>query len=438
MLISSLISCKKLVEVNTPVNQLTTNVVFSDSTTAKSALLDIYALYANTVDGIFNPPISLYSDELGFSNTSVQTVEFLQSSVSSTNTSDLNIWTNFYAIIYSCNDLINQLSNTNKLSSGIVKQYVSEAKFLRAYAYFYLTNLYGNVPLALTTDVSTTSTIARADSATIYKQIIQDLSDAQNGLSANYADGGKVRVNKLATTAFLGRIYLYQKNWVDAENAASTVINSGLYTPLDAPANIFLAGSTETILQFWTPTGFVRSGAAFIPRSGKPTYSLSTNLINAFEAGDLRKSNWTKSNVVGGIAYFYPYKYHNRTDNTAAPEYLMVLRLAEQYLIRAEARAMLNNFTGAQYDLNIVRKRAGLPNSVANDQSSLLTAIGHERQVELFTEWGHRLFDLKRTNQANSILGANKTTWKKDISLVLPIPQYELDHDPNLSQNTGY
>jgi hypothetical protein len=438
LLLIYLSSCKKLIEVNTPQNQLTTKVVFSDSTAAQSALLNIYALFPNSIDGAFTPYISLYSDELSFSNSTVQATEFLHSSVSPANSADLNMWKNYYFVIYSCNDLINQLSATNQISLSLAKQLSCEAKFLRAYAYFYLTNLYGRVPLVLVTDVNVSAGASQADSVAVYHQILKDLSEAQNGLSVTYPGEGKVRANQLAATALLARVYLYQKDWPNAASAANEVINSGIYTPLDNPENVFLANSNESILQFQTQNGFVATAPIFIPISGKPQYPLTNNLFDAFEPGDLRLANWVKSTVVNNNTYYYPYKYHNRASGSLSPEYLTALRLGEQFLIRAEARAMQNDLSGAQADLNTIRNRAGLPNTTANTITTLVNAIIHERQVELFTEWGNRFFDLKRTGQADRVLGTFKPTWKSNTSLFFPIPQNDITHDPNLKQNAGY
>ena len=116
----------------------------------------------------------------------------------------------------------------------------------------------------------------------------------------------------------------------------------------------------------------------------------------------------------------------------------MVLRLAEQYLIRAEARAQQNNISGSQSDLNLIRNRAGLVNTAANDKTALLTAIEHERQVELFTEWGHRWLDLKRTNRADAVLGPIKAPNWQPTDMLYPIPQTQIANDPNVHQNPGY
>jgi hypothetical protein len=431
-------SCKKLIEVDTPPNQLVTKAVFSDSTSSLSALLNIYSLFDNTIDANYTLYTALYSDELNYPSSGAQSLEFLHSSVSSNNSSDLTIWKNYYFIIYSCNDLINNLHVSNNLSLASVNQFKCEAKFLRAYAYFYLTNLYGGVPLILETDVNVTANAAKSDSTTVYNQIKQDLQAAETGLSVNYIGSGKVRVSQFAATALLARIYLYQRDWSNAEAEASKVINSGLYSPLENPANVFLANSKEAILQFWTQNGFINTAPQLIPISGIPAYPLTTNLKNAFESGDIRFTNWVKSTTVSNVIYYYPYKYHNRIANMSAPEYLMALRLGEQYLIRAEARAMQNNITGAQSDLNTIRARAHLPVTTANTALTLVNAVLHERQIELFSEWGHHILDLKRLGQANSVLGSYKPTWKRDTSLLLPIPQNEINTDPNLKQNQGY
>jgi hypothetical protein len=120
----------------------------------------------------------------------------------------------------------------------------------------------------------------------------------------------------------------------------------------------------------------------------------------------------------------------------------MVFRLAEQYLIRAEARAQQGNVSGSQSDLNAIRTRAGLPNTTANDKASLLTAIQHERQVEMFTEWGHRWFDLKRTGTIDAVMSViapakGGGAWNSNKAL-LPLPLGDLQADQNLTQNPGY
>ncbi|MCO5947931.1 RagB/SusD family nutrient uptake outer membrane protein [Mucilaginibacter flavidus] len=441
-LMIGLAGCRKLIAVDSPVNQLTKDKIFIDSASTIALLDNTYALFNQNIDGTYTPEMGYYSDELTYTSTNAGTIEFLKSTVSPANSANFNIWSRNYFAIYECNDIIEGLNSYNGIKPATKLEFISEVKFLRAYAYFYLTNLYGAVPLILETDVNKTATAAKADSATIYKQIIQDLNDAQTGLAEAYTGSGKVRANKWAATALLARVYLYQKRYAEAEQTAAAVINSGLYTPLESPASVFLSGSKESILQFYTQYGYTAEGALLVPGSGKPSYPLTNALLSSFETGDLRKIAWTnKSTVTSGgtiTTYYYPYKYHNRSTNTGAPEYLTALRISEQYLIRAEARLQQNNISGAVDDLNIIRQRAGLlPLANSISSSACLDALIHERQVELFVEWGNRFLDLKRIGRINAVMGAFKTTWKSTAAL-LPIPQSEIATDPNLTQNPGY
>jgi hypothetical protein len=159
-------------------------------------------------------------------------------------------------------------------------------------------------------------------------------------------------------------------------------------------------------------------------------------LAQTFEAGDLRKANWTKSISYLGTTYLYPYKYKIRT-GTTGNEYPIMLRLSEQYLIRSEARVQQNNILGAQADLNIVRARAGLAPTIAATQASILAALEHERWVELFTEWGDRWFNLKRTGHATAVLSPIKPAYQP-FQQLYPLTTNDLVANKNLVQNPGY
>ena len=115
-----------------------------------------------------------------------------------------------------------------------------------------------------------------------------------------------------------------------------------------------------------------------------------------------------------------------------------MLRLAEQYLIRAEARARQGNIPGAQQDLNSIRNRAGLPNTTTSGPTEILEAIMEERQRELFTEGGHRWLDLKRTGRTTEVLAPLKPLWDP-TDVLWPIPEDEIFNNSNLlPQNPGY
>jgi len=164
---------------------------------------------------------------------------------------------------------------------------------------------------------------------------------------------------------------------------------------------------------------------------------LSQELISSFENGDNRMNQWTVSYALNGTNYSVAYKYKNLSSTASPTEDYMVIRLAELYLIRAEALAHTGNFTGAMADVNLIRQRAGLLPAAAISQTDVLVAIMKERRIELFCEWGNRWFDLNRTGTINTVLSAEKTGWKPTSSL-FPIPITELQSNPFLTQNPGY
>jgi starch-binding outer membrane protein, SusD/RagB family len=162
-------------------------------------------------------------------------------------------------------------------------------------------------------------------------------------------------------------------------------------------------------------------------------------LYNAFEVGDKRKTAWLGSTTISGQFFYYDYKYRQLSTpaSAAAVEDYMLLRLAEQYLIRAEARAQLENQTGAIDDINVIRTRAGLlPLVYGLAKSDVLLAVEKERKLELFGEgYGHRWIDLNRTNRVNAVLAAEKpSTWKPTATL-WPVPQNEIINNPALTPN---
>jgi len=251
----------------------------------------------------------------------------------------------------------------------------------------------------------------------------------------------------------LARTYLYTGNYLNAEQQSTAVINHTTMYDTVSLNKVFLLNSKEAIWQLQpvntNPSNTSDARLFLLPGTGPsvtgyPVY-LSDQIISSFEAGDQRKTSWVGSvTPTSGTTYYFANKYKNNSTNPAnITEYTMVLRLAEQYLIRAEARAKQNKFPEAQHDLNMIRRRAGLPNTTANDQPSLVAAILQERKAELFTEWGHRWFDLKRTGAVdavmNTVAGSKATTWNSNWQWY-PIPQSDIDKDPALvgHQNEGY
>lgn len=168
-----------------------------------------------------------------------------------------------------------------------------------------------------------------------------------------------------------------------------------------------------------------------------PVSALSTNFVNSFEPGDNRRILWIKQVTKNENKWYHAYKYKAYQNTSPSVEYSIIFRTAEQYLIRAEAKARQGDLTAAKADLNIIRNAAGLPNASAVTETHLIAAILDERKHELFTE-AHRFFDLKRYGLLNATLSSTKPDWDNNDQL-LPLPETELLLNPNLNpQNPGY
>lgn len=462
MIITGLIltGCKKSVTVDAPGNSVSSETVYNEDFTAASVLSGIYATMSNTFNATGPTKIGLLAglsaDELSLfdiSNNLYRNTYYNQ--LTPLPVSDGNRWINIYGLIYRCNVAISGINASPSLSTAAKSQLLGEAKFCRAFFYFYLTNLYGDVPLALSTDYKVNSTLSRSKSADVYQQILTDLQEAQASMGDNYVgntgsgtSSERVRPSKGSATALLARTYLYLKDYANAEKQSTMLLdNKSLYDTVGT-SQVFLKNSKETI---WAlqPVIVGRNTddalAYVLPATGPSvTYPFYLNpfLTSAFEPGDKRKTSWVGTATAGGKTYNYAYKYKVNQNGQAVTEYTMVLRLAEQYLIRAEARANQGNLAAALSDLNVIRKRAGLAPAVAASQPDILTAIAKERQVELFTEWGHRWLDLKRTGKVNEVMTVvtptkGPGTWKPEWQLYA-VPNDEILLDNNLTQNPGY
>ena len=442
-------SCKKWVQGPPPDTLITDEKVFADDNTAQDAVIGMYTQAMNTSLSYANGGISLYAglsaDELTASTVIGNEDAFTRNAIGSTNPIIADLYGAAYNIILNANTVIQGVAGSKGMTAAKKAQFTGEAKFMRALVYFYQVNLWGPVPLITQTDPEITSLQPRAAVDIVYDTIISDLVDAKSLLPSAYPtkagyEQDRTRPNSSAAAALLSRVYLFRGRWAEAENEANFVIQDSRYKLEPLLDSVFLEHSHEAIFQLQPvySNQATAEGYIFNPYVGnRPSYPLRPELMAAWEVGDQRKIQWTQGVTAFGTDYVFPCKYKQRTYTPLSPEYNMVIRLAETYLIRAEAKAQQGNLSGGVADLNVVRHRAGLPTTTAITASTLLTAIYHERQVELFTEWGHRWLDLKRTNRADSILGAEKPGWTSTAAL-FPIPQYDIETNPNLTQNPGY
>jgi hypothetical protein len=437
VLLCLFISCKKFVDAGLPKDQIISSTVFASDATANSAMAGIYsnamASTKNFLTGGITEYTGLLSDELvNYSSTAFQK-EFYQNSVSPGNTIDRNLWRSAYSTIYACNSMIEGLTNSTGVSATTKSQLLGEAKFVRALCYFYLINLWGDVPYINSTDYIVNAVASKSSTTLIYGYIVNDLNDAKSLLSSDYVSDNRTRPNQAAASALLARVYLYQGNWTSAKTESANVIQMSAYT-LESDLNqVFVYNSQETIWQIMpvTPSINTFEGNIFILTTKPNDCALSTNIVSSFSKNDKRLTSWVDSITLSNVKYYFPYKYKVKTGSNLT-EYYVVLRLAEQYLIRAEAEAHLNDFDGAINDLNIIRSRAGIdPLTVPTSLTDCLNEIEQERKVELFCEWGHRWLDLKRTNAANTVLSGIKPGWNPD-NILFPIPTTDVLADPNL------
>lgn len=465
MALISATGCKKFLTIPLPVNNVSGNAPFLSDLSAGASSTGNYVLLVTdgTVTGgeALSYRTAEYADDLtNLATNNTQNQAFYTDNLVSGNT---NHWNLLYKNIYGINTTLEGLQAAT-VNMDNKNQWLGESYFLRAFDYFNITNLYGDCPLALTSDYKTNNVLKRAPQSDVYKQIIADLKQAISLLPEEYRDGygssttSRTRPNKYAAFALLSRAYLYTGDWKNAEAAADSILSLTDNYQLTTPDKTFLASSLETV---WSLPYVKVVGSAYSViydyvqyNNGMPAtlngtaasaYApacMSPTLLNSFESGDLRYTSWVRqvTETVSGNTniYYYPNKYQSNVVNT---ENSMQIRLAEVYLIRAEARAKQNNISGAQADINAIRHRAGLGNTTASTQATLLNAVMQERRVELFTESGLRFFDLKRTNTIDDVMSVvapqKGGKWNADNQL-WPIRSSDIIANPNLTQNPGY
>lgn len=441
-------SCDDFVKIDPPRTSLIKSTVFESSSTANAAVIDLYyqlksGAFASGSTTSISFFLSTSADEQNnfyLRSTPVINGEFQQfydNKLVPNNSLLLSLWSDIYKTIYKANAIIEGLDKSATIAEAQRNQYRSEAKFVRAFCFFYLVNLWGDVPLAISTDYETNQNIGRSSESDVYSLIKADLVDAVAQLPSGYsfANNERVRVSKEVAMALLSRVSLFTKDWSSAENYSTSVIgNSSLFSLGTNLSNVFVKNNSEIVFQLWSDTR-PTDRSTFRVFTNPPLFAaLRPELVSAFETGDQRYTKW----VTPFAPYYGASKYTSVSDNPAT-EYTTLIRLPELYLIRAEARLMQGNLTGAKADINTIRNRSGLSNTSAVDVTGLMNAILQERRVEFFTEWGHRWLDLKRTDRLSSLVGALKPQWTSS-SVLFPIPESEINNNAALKgkQNPGY
>ncbi|MBS1505925.1 MAG: RagB/SusD family nutrient uptake outer membrane protein [Bacteroidetes bacterium] len=443
MLLTIVTACEEFVTIDPPQTTLSTVTVFNDESTARAAVNRIYidmmqsAGFAGGATSL-NTMAALAADEMdNYSNTN-EMAAFASNEVTPINVNISATWNQIYNLIYQANAIREGLKKSTNLNGSSKNELDGEAQFMHAYLHFLLVSFWGDVPWIESTDYQKNAKALRQSATEVYEKVIAELLEAKEKLPLSAPQ--QIRPTKNASAALLARVYLYVKNYMAAEQQATEVIDQFQLEP--DLNNVFLIESKETVFQLQSIVPRINTwdGESYIILSTPQAVALSSTLINAFEPDDLRKSSWTNTYTEGSDIWSYPFKYKVRTlleATSPKTEYQVILRSGELYLIRAEARANLDNLIASEDDLNAIRSRASLPPIVLTDKINLLLAIEQERRVELFSENGHRWLDLKRTARLNAVIGAGKPNWQPTDAL-FPIPQTERNRNNNLTQNPGY
>ena len=365
-----------------------------------------------------------------------------------------SLWTGMYRAINAANNIINSDIDVAVGAQADKDHIIGEAYALRAQVYFDMVRLFAQhytftadgshlgVPLILTFDPANKP--ERNTVKEVYDQVISDMTMAISLMKSNSRSGNSNTLSSTSVKALLSRVYLYKEDWANAEAMATEVIGSGF--SLVPNANYFSLwttdNSSESIFEIsMTEADNVSGGGIaglYLPEVFGD-YLPSNDVVSLYDAADARLSTFKEDTfLTGEFAPFRVDKYpdFNGFDN------VKVMRLAEIYLIRAEARAEIGtNITGAQQDLDMVHQRAlpSAPNTTVTGQA-LKDAIFIERRLELCFE-GQRLWDLMRNKldvvRTQCTASTCLIPYASD-TVILPIPQVETDVNPNITTNPGY
>lgn len=426
-------SCRKYLE-ETPNNAIATQSAIVDAGTARAAITGAYDGLQNYYASNYPTLGTITADNVIFNGTLSQYLQLDQNAIPADNVTTVATYQGIYRTINSANSVIQfvPLVTDPLLTNAEKNKILGEAYFIRALGYFDLGRGWGGVQLQLkpTTDLTAAKGVKRSTLAQTYDQVLADLIKAEDLLPDDATT--RNRAQKSTARALRARLHLYRKEWAEAENYASQVIANSKYALVSSYKNFFASPflSTESIFEltfsandrnsFWNLWYPSSAGGQF---TLKPSNAVVAKL-NSATAGGARNAliAGTGSNVYGAL--------YNTSATSTDPSY--VIRIAELYLIRAEARAQQNKLGLAASDLNTIRTRSSVSATAAVTQADILQAIEDENSLEFAFE-AHRWFDLVRTGRAGPVLGlTNANYW------LFPIPLSDILSDPDVTQNPGY
>ena len=430
-------SCsEELIEFE-PVAALSSSAVFVDQSGANAAVLGMYGglAGANNLGFRMNVVGDIASDDVTHTGSFNTWRDLALAQWDQVNGEISVIWSSSYNSINRANNIIAQVDGI-QMEQALKDQYKGEALFVRALNHFNLTRYFGDVPIVSTPTAAPIDDryfVSRDPQTAVYQQIQQDLTQAIGLLPVSYASNNNTRhrATRGAAQALLARLNLYTENFTAAEASATEVISNTTYSLAPFENVVSTKGTPEAIFELFFDANNQNPVTFWYGRSngGRYEFGATPSLWNAYADGDLRRTSSVREEAPDT---FVNWKYR---DNTTGTDGVHVIRLAEVYLIRAEARARNGNYAGAAEDIQTVRRRAFDDQTIVvvppTNMEEALDLILAERRVELAFE-GHRWHDLVRTGRAVSVLNI------PEFRTLLPIPLSATEVNSNLTQNPGY
>ena len=459
-LLAAVAGCKSTLDVD-PTSVVAEDEAIVDAVSARAALAGAYDALQSTS---YYAEMMLTWGELSADNalhtgTFTSYADADQNVLTSDNGQMEATWDALYRAINRANVIIERIPAVPGLTDAEKNQMVGEGYFLRALSYHNLVKLWTGVPIrtAPVASIAEASDVTRASVAEVYTQILSDLQQAEALMTSQR----ETRAGSLgAVRALRARVLLYRASsgptgtntgdWSAVEAAATSVLTMPGYGLALAYSDLFHptgANTTEDIFRLrFTDQDAFWAGYYYLVKTlgGRYEVGPTASIRNAYETGDARRT-WTIKTDPARATRFYAAKFPTPTGT----EHPHVIRLAEVYLIRAEARARQGvDLAGAVDDYNRLRTRAGLAAHVLGvnvvTAADVLAAIDRERRVELAFE-GDRWPDLVRSGQAIAVMTAHKAPQPfAQHQILYPIPQNEIDvtigpnGQPRLTQNPGY
>jgi starch-binding outer membrane protein, SusD/RagB family len=460
----SLFACS-LEEV--PYSAIFTQNFYKNSSEAEAAVTATYAQLINMygATGVVLAP-ELSSDQFFPRNVVARSVYTLytydptfsaQASFGRAAESPRSIWQYCYAGIEKANWVIEKVPGV-PMDTVRRNEMLGEGYFLRAYFHWMLTKNFGDVIIKTAPSNSlSNSIVGKSPKADVYKQIYADLNKAIPLLKSYSPTLVKGRPSKEAAQALLAKAALYNEDWANALALSQAVINSGKYTLVPNVADLYDVSKEDMARQenIWAieaeaNTNPVRTATyQYLFSANGPSTSVFVfySFYQSFDPKDTRKTMLELVNAPSitpnGVSMKKlkdTYLPNGNFYNTNTP----IVRLADVYLIAAEAEARINGATELAYqNINIVRNRAGLENlSPGLSKDAFIKALLQERSWELFGE-GDRWYDLTRTNTFLTVIPqATNNVFPVRTPLAkhryFPIPQEEINANTALVQNPDW